>query len=136
MAGGAAAAAAAAAQAARRAQQIEEETMVYGSDDLSQDWEFKIVRSNTMAFRKPARLRRLLDEESRSGWIMLEKFDNNRIRFKRPRQARLNDAALPPGVDPYRTQVGLSPGTFTAILTLALLAVVGGLMTWIAYLTK
>ena len=92
------AAAVAAAAAARRAMLLEEEQMTtYGSDDLAHDWEFKIVRANTGAFRNTASLNRLLQEEARAGWIMLEKFDNSRIRFKRPRQARSNDSTLPPG---------------------------------------
>jgi hypothetical protein len=37
---------------------------------------------------------------------MLEKFDDSRIRFKRPRSARARDVLLPEGVDPYRTQYG------------------------------
>lgn len=94
----------------------------YSSEDLGQDWEFKIVRANTAAFKSPKRLHRLMEEEARAGWTMVEKFDNNRVRFKRPRQARLNDANLPPGVDPYRVHYGMSPAAFGVSLALTALA--------------
>jgi hypothetical protein len=119
-AGGAAAAAA----AAKRRQMMfaeEEEGMArYTQDDLNNDWEFKIVRSESAAFRKPEVLSKLLEEEGRAGWVMLEKFDDNRIRFKRPRSARTRDALLPPGIDPYRTQYGIS-STRIALLVVALM---------------
>ncbi len=78
----------------------------YTQDDLQKDYEFKIVRSGSAAFRKPETLQELVEEESRAGWVMLEKFDDSRVRFKRPRSARARDAFLPEGVDPYRTQYG------------------------------
>jgi hypothetical protein len=78
----------------------------YTEDDLKSNWEFKIVRSETAAFRKPEILNQLIEEESRAGWVMLEKFDDSRVRFKRPRTARAKDAFLPDDVDPYRTQSG------------------------------
>lgn len=82
--------------------------MAYTQEDLSNDWEFKIVRSESGAFRKPEVLKKLLEEEARAGWVMLEKFDDRRVRFKRPRSARTRDVLLPPGVDPYRTRYGAS----------------------------
>ena len=78
----------------------------YTPDGSQGDWEFKIVRSDTAAFRKPEVLEKLVEEEARAGWVMLEKFDDSRVRFKRPRSARARDAFLPAGVDPYRTQHG------------------------------
>jgi hypothetical protein len=132
MAGGAAAAAAAAAAAKRRLEQEEEEMTTYESDDLAQEWEFKIIRANRPLFGNRHRLQQLLEQEAVAGWTMIEKFDNSRIRFKRPLRARLNDSMLPPGVDPYRVHYGLHPGAFAAVLALTLLAVVGGIMFWIA----
>ena len=76
----------------------------YTQDDLKNDWEFKIVRSGVGAFRKPEVLNKLIEEEAKAGWVMLEKFDDGRVRFKRPHSARAKDAFLPDGVDPYRTQ--------------------------------
>ena len=129
--------AAAAAAAAKRRQMMfagEEEDMAkYTQDDLNNDWEFKIVRSDTAAFRKPEVLKKLLEEEARAGWVMLEKFDDSRVRFKRPRNARTRDALLPPGTDPYRTQYGMSSTRIgllvVAVMLLALLAL-GALGFW------
>ena len=78
----------------------------YTPQELAEGWEFKIVRSSTGAFRTPAFLRAVLDEERRSGWTFVEKFDSGRIRLKRPASARANDSAL--GSDVYRTHVGMS----------------------------
>jgi hypothetical protein len=105
MTAGAAAAGAAAARK-RRERQEEEEMTVYTPQELAEGWEFKIVRSSTGAFRTPAFLRAVLDEEQRSGWTLVEKFDNGRIRLKRPASARAKDSAL--GSDAYRTHVGMS----------------------------
>ena len=84
----------------------EEDMAQYTQDDLEGDWEFKIVRSDSAAFRKPEVLNKLIEEEAQAGWTMLEKFDDSRVRFKRPRSARARDAFLPEGVDPYRTRYG------------------------------
>ena len=78
----------------------------YTQDDLINDWEFKIVRSESAAFRKPEALNKLVEEEAQAGWTMLEKLDDRRVRFKRPRSARAKDAYLPDDVDPYRTRYG------------------------------
>jgi len=109
-AGGAAAAAAAAEKRRRMmlAEEEEENMTQYTPEDLNKDWEFKIVRSGTGAFRKAEVLNKLLEEEARAGWVMLEKFDDYRIRFKRPRSARVKDTYLPPGVDSYHTHYGAS----------------------------
>ena len=109
MAYGAGAWVAATAAAKRRKMLLaEEENMTpYTQDDLANDWEFKIVRSETAAFRKPEVLSKLLEEEAQAGWVMLEKLDDSRVRFKRPRSARARDAYLPDGVDPYRTRYGV-----------------------------
>ena len=94
----------------------------YTPQELTEGWEFKIVRSATGSFRTPAFLRTVLDEEQRAGWTLVEKFDNGRIRLKRPASARANDSAL--GSDAYRTHAGMSEWK----LTLCILgAVFGGL---------
>lgn len=111
------AAAAAAAAAAKRAAEEEEEQMTnYSREDLNDDWEFKIVRSNTGVFGRPAVFQKLIEEEGRAGWQFVEKFDNSRVRFKRPASARRRDAQLPAGVDAYRTHYGLSEGAFVFVL--------------------
>lgn len=133
---GAAAAAAAAAAARRRLLEEEEEMTTYGADDLSRDWEFKIVRANRAVFGNPAHLNRVLEEEARAGWILLEKFDNSRLRFKRLREARARDSMLPPGVDPYRVHYGMPPAAFAAFLVMTILAVVGCVLIVIALLVN
>jgi hypothetical protein len=114
--------AAAAAARRRRQQQEEEEMTVYTPQELAEGWEFKIVRSATGAFKRSAFLRAVLDEEQRAGWTFVEKFDNGRIRLKRPASARANDSAL--GSDAYRSHVGMSELKFTLCL---IAAIVGGL---------
>src|SRR5258706_9884148 len=95
------AAAAAAAAQARRARDEEEQMTDYKPEDLAAGWEFKILRSATSRFKNPDFLRQTLADEARAGWAMLEKFDNSRVRMKRPVAARSGDARL--GSDPYRT---------------------------------
>jgi hypothetical protein len=69
-------------------------------------WEFKIVRASRDMFRDPAVLQRLCEEEGEAGWILLEKLDDRRVRFKRP--VALRDLIKPErlAIDPYRTQYG------------------------------
>jgi hypothetical protein len=105
---GTAAAAAAAAAAAERLRQEEEEMTQYSAKDLEDGWEFKILRSNFNTFRKPEKLRAILEEEKRGGWILVEKFDDQRIRLKRPAGAKLAQAEFADGYDPYRTTIGTS----------------------------
>lgn len=106
-----------AAVAAQQQMSAEEEEMSnYSPEDLENDWEFKIVRANTGVFGNPQTLSQLLEEEARAGWIMVEKFDNSRIRFKRPRGARQKDSELPAGVDPYRVHYGMSSMAFALLI--------------------
>jgi hypothetical protein len=108
-------AAAAAAAIARRRREEEEETMSgYSHADLAEGWEFKILRSAAGSFRDPDRLHQALEAESRAGWILVEKFDNKRLRLKRPASARAGDGAL--GLDPYGTSFGISEGAMTAMI--------------------
>ena len=96
-------------------QREEEETMTpYNPADLADDWEFKILRSTTGAFKDPAVLKRALEEEARAGWVLVEKFDNGRVRLKRPADARKNDEML--DFDPYRTTFGMSETRMVLII--------------------
>jgi len=95
MAYGGAAAVAAARKRALRDQEEEEKMTQYEPEDLQDDWEFKIVRSPAAAFRRPETLRQLIDEEAQSGWVLLEKLDDSRVRFKRSTRSRYRDALLP-----------------------------------------
>jgi len=87
-------------------------------------WEFKIVRSSRDLFRDPPVFRRVCEEESQAGWILLEKLDDRRIRFKRPIALReiLNSEML--AIDPYRSHYGSSANHWiwvAAIVSLILL---------------
>jgi hypothetical protein len=100
--------------------QEEEEKMTgYKSEELADGWEFKILRANTMAFRDPQVLSQVCAEEAQSGWVLLEKFDDARLRFKRPR-----GSSAGPTIDPYRCHYGMSPGRYIGlVLVMAILGV-------------
>ena len=102
----------------------------YKRDELENDWEFKIVRSTTGIFRGRQAIEELKVQEALAGWVMVEKFDNNRIRFKRPLSAQKKDAMLPPEVDPYRTQYGISEGGLAVMIVMIVLGV-GGLLAFL-----
>jgi len=111
----------AAANRLRKKEFEEEENMTrYSQSDLDNDWEFKIVRSTFGAFRKPQVLKSLLEEEAQAGWEMVEKFDEYRVRFKRPKGAKENDGMLPDYVDPYRTQYGTFGGQKAVVIGIIL----------------
>ncbi len=93
----------------------------YTRDELDNDWEFKIVSSDSGAFRKPEVLETLIEEEAQASWEMVEKFDNSRVRFKRPKTARKRDPMLPDYVDPYRTQYGGSMPRNILLISMGLL---------------
>jgi len=107
---------------------------VYTPQELAEGWEFKIVRSSTGAFRTPAFLRAVLDDEQRAGWTLVEKFDNGRIRLKRPASARANDSTL--GSDAYRTQVGMSELKLALCIVAAVLGAVGLIGLLVAMIAK
>jgi hypothetical protein len=123
------AAAAAEEEKRRKAMQMaeEEETMAtYAQDEVQGEWEFKIVRSESRAFRRPEVMRALIEEEAQAGWVLLEKLDDGRVRFRRSKRAQARDIYLPEGVDPYRTRYdrGSSSATRTAVM-LGLLMLTG-----------
>ena len=78
----------------------------YPPEETTEGFEFKILRSATGRFKDPEFLRRSLQEEAPAGWTLIEKFDNSRLRLKRPAAARRGDAGLQ--LDPYRTFVGMT----------------------------
>lgn len=115
---------AAAAAAAAKMRKEEEVMTNYSGDDLK-GWEFKIIRSSTGYFKKQTNLQKVIEEESQAGWEMVEKFDNNRVRFKRRTDMRGSDSML--GIDAYRTNVGMSEGKLV-VLILGILALTAGLI--------
>jgi hypothetical protein len=120
------ASAAAAAAAAARAREEEEELTPYTPHELANDWEFKILRSSLGQFRNSRYLAEVLEEEARAGWTLVEKFDNGRIRLKRPARARELDGKL--NFDPYRTTVGASQEKVVLLIVAAVLAIFFGAM--------
>lgn len=116
----------------------EEEMMIrYTTDELQNDWEFKIVRTSDGRFHNPDILQQLMDEESVSGWQMLEKLDDNRVRFKRPISNRRRDDLLPQDVDPYRTQIGSGlasrQGRIVLVTAAAAAVLIAGIVVFILF---
>lgn len=71
-------------------------------------WEYKIVRARGHLFANAAVFKQLCDEEALAGWILLEKLDDRRVRFKRPigmREVIQTDFL---SFDPYRCYYGPS----------------------------
>lgn len=92
--------------------------------DLRQvGWEFKIVRASRDLFRNPAILQQLCDEEAQAGWILLEKLDDRRIRFKRPIALRETIQSEQLSYDPYRSHYGSSFHPFAWVGAVAFLVV-------------
>jgi hypothetical protein len=60
--------------------------------------------------------------------VLVEKFDDMRVRFKRPASARSRDSLLPPGVDPYRTRTGMSQEKLAITIVLATLIIIGAVI--------
>ena len=97
-------------------------------------WEFKIVRGRGQVFRDPVKFRNLCEEEAEAGWILLEKLDDSRVRFKRPIAMRQIVKPEFLSFDPYRCQYGSSwnlgawLGAIAAIAALILPAYLGYLL--------
>lgn len=92
-------------------------------DDLTV-WEYKIVRASSDLFRNPAIFNKLCREEAEVGWILLEKLDDRRVRFKRP--IDLRDAPRPnlPPFDPYRTHYGPVSNAMTWAVAIVFLSAI------------
>jgi hypothetical protein len=108
----------------------------YSPKDLAEEWEFKILRSNFAAFRKPEKLQAVLDEEKRGGWMLVEKFDDSRIRLKRPAGAKLSPGDFADGYDPYRTTVGVSQGRLAVAIVAIALSLVFGMFLFVILLSR
>lgn len=101
-----------AAASVQRSKEEEEERLIRYSDaDLDDGWEFKILRGR---FNDPTRLSQALAEEQKAGWILVEKFDEYRVRLKRPTSAKSMDAFTE--FDPYRTYIGMSQVKVVALI--------------------
>lgn len=101
----------------------------YSPADLQGEWEFKILKSTTLAFRKPEILQKVREEEAQAGWMLLEKIDDGHLRFKRPLSARAKDHNLT--FDAYRTFYGSSMVIRQMIFWLCL--VVGAILIYLYF---
>jgi len=114
-----------AATAAKKKRDQEEESMAgYRSDDLN-GWEFKIVRANTRKFKNAQNIEEVKQQEAQTGWELVEKFDDYRLRFKRRIEKRSIDQYSE--TDPYRTQVGSHTGASLSIILGIILVLLGGI---------
>lgn len=89
-------------------------------------WEFKIVRAKRDLFRDPEVFQSLCIEEAEAGWILLEKLDDRRVRFKRP--IALREIIKPEflSFDPYRCSYssGLPLTTLIGAIAVAIAVVI------------
>ncbi len=102
----------------KRKEREEEDMSRYNKADL-EGWEFKIVHSTFGKFNNPGKVQELCEQEARAGWVMLEKFDNYRIRFKRWIEKRSMDQFLEN--DPYNTDASTTGVSVMLILGVTLL---------------
>lgn len=123
---------AAIAQAQKQQREREEEEVSTPTD--GPEVEYKIIRNSFGAFKDPDKFRAALAEEARCGWQLVEKFDDNRVRLRRPISCRAADAESEQ--DPYRTRVGGGGGTVAAVVILVVVVVLGALGLIIALAVK
>ncbi|ELS32464.1 MULTISPECIES: hypothetical protein [Pseudanabaena] len=115
-------------QGNRRREEVEEENLTRYESNTSSDqpkgWEFKILRTNSGGFRSRKVLSKVCAEESQAGWILLEKLDDHRLRFRRPVVARDRDNLCK--IDPYRTRYGIAEIVETWTTIIVLLVIMSG----------
>ena len=116
----------------KRREEVEEENLTRYESNTSSDqpkgWEFKILRTRSGGFRSRKILSRVCAEEAQAGWILLEKLDNHRLRFRRPVTARDRDMQCK--IDPYRTHYGMSEVVETWATIIVILTIMGGAATF------
>ncbi|PZO35487.1 MAG: hypothetical protein DCF19_23855 [Pseudanabaena frigida] len=115
-------------QGNKRREEVEEENLTRYESNTSSDqpkgWEFKILRTSSGGFRNRKVLHKVCAEESQAGWILLEKLDDHRLRFRRPVTARDRDNLCK--IDPYRTRYGIAEIVETWTTIIVLLAIMSG----------
>ncbi|MCI0459954.1 MAG: hypothetical protein L0Z62_23635 [Gemmataceae bacterium] len=110
-----------------KARRLEEEECMtgYSADEAGGPWQFKIVRGT---FKNAQQVEAVVQEQAEYGWVLVEVFDQQRIRFKRPASEAARDCYREG--NPYATVSKASgPGCGTVILLIA--ALVGGLGFWL-----
>ena len=111
-----------AAAAAAKKRKEEEDMAGYKKNDLD-GWEFKFVRAHTNKFRTQEAVRKVCEEETLAGWELVEKFDDQRLRFKRRVERRSSDTLS--DIDPYRTTIGFGGGKVTGLVVGVTILLVG-----------
>src|SRR5262245_8576947 len=114
-----------AAEKERARRREEEEIMTgYTPEDLAGNWQFKIVKGT---FKTPKQIDAVQQEQAEFGWVLVEIFDHNRMRFKRPASEVSKDTYREG--NPYRTVSKASgPGCATTVLLLLVLVAGGALI--------
>ena len=112
----------AAAEREKARRREEEEIMTgYRPDDLSGNWQFKIVKGTFKTYKQ---IEAVVQEQAEHGWSLVEIFDHSRIRFKRPAAESAKDEFREG--NPYSTISKASgPGCAGVVLLLAVLVAVG-----------
>jgi hypothetical protein len=107
------------------------ENQMYLTDFQTCEWEYKIVRAHYDLFRNPTNFIQLCEEEAQAGWILLEKLDDRRVRFKRSVAMRAQVDVTQLSFDPYRCCYGPSNqwtnfmGAIAAVTAMVLPAYLG-----------
>jgi hypothetical protein len=107
------------------------ENPMYITDFHTSEWEYKIVRAYSDLFRNPTNFIQLCEEEAQAGWILLEKLDDRRVRFKRSVAMRSQIDVTQLAFDPYRCYYGPSNqwtnfmGAIAAVTAMVLPAYLG-----------
>jgi hypothetical protein len=110
-----------------RLRRLEEEECMsgYTPAEASGPWQFKIVRGT---FKTARQVEAVQQEQAEYGWVLVEIFDQHRIRFKRPAGEAAKDAYREG--NPYATfSKATGPGCGAALALFALLA--GGAWYWL-----
>ena len=87
--------------------------------------EYKTVQAQTPLFADTKKMHEILLEEAKTGWDLLEKEDNYRIKLQRSIDNRSKDGNS--AIDPYRTTVGVSSVLtygMTALATILIVSVI------------
>jgi len=107
-----------------------QEENLHNYQEHQKGWEFKILRTANDGFRHRQVLKLVCEQELESGWILLEKLDDSRLRFRRPLQFRERDHLAK--LDPYRTFYGQS-GQIINFISIVLLVVLMAIPTFLGF---
>ena len=72
----------------------------------------------------------------RGGWVLVEKFDDTRIRLKRPAGSKVTQGDFDDAYDPYRTTVGISQGGLAMVIIGISAALAAGLIAFAVLVSR